>query len=110
VLTVIVDAENVRRSTWPNLHENEFVELVRDWADREGVSALIVFDGRAPVEADDVIGTGAETADDWIAREAAAYAPYRLVTSDRELRDRAGGGAEKVVGGGSFLREIRRGR
>jgi hypothetical protein len=109
MLTVIVDAENVRRSAWPNVAERPFVEGVRDWAGREGVKALIVFDGRAPVDADDVVGTGAESADDWIAREARAYTPYWLVTSDRELRDRAGGGAEKVVGGGSFLREIRGG-
>jgi hypothetical protein len=108
VVTVIVDAENVRRSAWPNLPEQPFVELVREWADREGVNALIVFDGRAPLNADDVVGTGAESADDWIAREARAYAPYWLVTSDRELRERSGAGAERVVGGGSFLREIQR--
>jgi hypothetical protein len=67
-----------------------------------------VFDGRAPVEADDVVGTGAESADDWIAREAASLAPYWLVTSDRELRVRAGGSAEQVIGGGSFARELTR--
>jgi hypothetical protein len=27
---------------------------------------------------------------------------YWLVTSDRELRERAGGGAERVIGGGAF--------
>lgn len=68
----------------------------------------MVFDGRAPVEADDVVGTGREIADDWIAREAPSYAPYWLVTSDRELRERAGGNAERVIGGGSFARELTR--
>ncbi len=70
--------------------------------------ALLVFDGKAPVEADDVVGTGRESADDWIARESPALAPYWLVTSDRELRERAGGAAERVVGGGSFARELTR--
>ena len=70
--------------------------------------ALVVFDGRAPVEADDVVGTGREIADDWIAREAPSYAPYWLVTSDRELRERAGHDAERVIGGGRFARELTR--
>jgi len=104
--TVIVDGQNVRRSRWPNIPERELVDLVRAWAEREGLRPLIVFDGPAPVEADDVIGTGRETADDWIAREASRYAPYWLVTSDRELRERAGGGAERVIGGGAFAGEI----
>lgn len=65
-----------------------------------------MFDGRAPVESDDVVGTGAESADDWLAREAGRFAPYWLVTSDRELRGRAGGGAERVVGGGSFAADL----
>jgi hypothetical protein len=107
VVTVIVDGENVRRSVWPNISDVQLVELVRKWAEREGVEPLIVFDGRAPVDANDVVGTGRETADDWIVREAETYAPYWLVTSDRELRARAGGGPERVLGGGSFAREIR---
>ena len=69
---------------------------------------LIVFDGRAPVEADDVVGTGGEIADDWIAREAPSRAPYWLVTSDRELRERAAGTAERVIGGGCFARDLTR--
>jgi predicted RNA-binding protein with PIN domain len=108
VVTVIVDGENVRRSVWPNIGDRQLVELVREWAEREGVEPLVVFDCRAPVEADDVVGTGRETADDWIVREAESYAPYWLVTSDRELRARVGDGAERVLGGGSFAREIRR--
>lgn len=106
--TVLVDARNVLRSRWPNIPENRLVDLVRSWAEREGVRALLVFDGRAPVEADDVVGTGAESADDWIAREAERFAPYWLVTSDRDLRRRAGGPAERVIGGGAFAGTILR--
>ena len=105
-IIVLVDANNVRRSQWPNIPDDELVERVRRWASHEGVEALIVFDGRAPVEAHDVVGAGRESADDWIAREAAQLARYWLVTSDRELRDRAGGAAERVIGGGTFAREL----
>jgi rRNA-processing protein FCF1 len=108
VTTVIVDARNVLRSQWPNIPETELVELTRAWAAGEGVQALLVFDGRAPVDADDVVGTGGESADDWIAREASSLAPYWLVTSDRELRERAGDDAERVIGGGSFARTLTR--
>jgi hypothetical protein len=108
VTTLVVDARNVLRSQWPNIPEQRLVELVRDWAEREGVEPLIVFDGRAPVEADDVVGTRGESADDWIAREVTTLVPYWLVTSDRELRQRAGGDADRVIGGGSFARELTR--
>ena len=55
-----------------------------------------------------VVFEGKEIADDLIAREAAQLeGPYWLVTSDRELRERAGGRAERVLGGGSFARELR---
>ena len=101
---VLVDARNVLRSRWPNVAEEELVETIRDWASREGHDAVIVFDGRAPEGA---IGTQGETADDWIAREAARIEePYWLVTSDRELRERAGTRAERTLGGGAFLREL----
>jgi len=72
VALVLVDAENVRRSQWPNISEEELVELVREWAKR-----------------------------------AAELDGYWLVTSDRELRERAGGRAERVIGGGSFANELR---
>jgi hypothetical protein len=94
-VTVIVDAENVRRSVWPNIPPEELVELVEAWAETEGHRALVVFEGE-------------ETADDEIARWAAQPAgPYWLVTSDRELRERAGGRAERVIGGGGFARMLR---
>jgi predicted RNA-binding protein with PIN domain len=115
-VTVLVDAENVRRSEWPNIPEDELVERVCAWAAEEGVHAVVVFDGRAPdtdVEAHcTVVGTRAESADDWIAREAerlaSARSPYQLVTSDRELRTRAGTAAEAVTGGGTFARLLPR--
>jgi hypothetical protein len=77
---------------------------VQRWAEGEGVEAVIVFDGRAPEGA---IGTKGQSADDWIAREAGVLeGSYWLVTSDRELRERAGGRADRVIGGGAFLREL----
>jgi hypothetical protein len=106
--TVVVDARNVLRSRWPNIPEQELVDLAREWAERNGLEVLLVFDGDAPEQADDVVGTGRESADDWIAREALLHAPYWLVTSDRELRRRAGTGAERVIGGGSFAGELTR--
>jgi hypothetical protein len=106
--TVVVDARNVLRSRWPNIPEQELVDLARGWAERNGLEVLLVFDGDAPELADDVVGTGRESADDWIAREALLHAPYWLVTSDRELRRRAGTGAERVIGGGSFAGELTR--
>ena len=71
------------------------------WAAGEGHEAVVVFDGSAP---DGAVGTGGESADDWIARRAGELEePFWLVTSDRELRRRAGERAERIVGGGSFL-------
>ena len=94
-LSVFVDAENVRRSLWPNIPGDELVKLVDAWGEREGVRPIVVFEGE-------------ETADDRIARETAELeGPYWLVTSDRELRERAGRRAERVIGGGSFARELR---
>jgi hypothetical protein len=91
---VFVDGENVRRSAWPNVSAGELVRLVDAWAAREGLAPRVVFEG-------------AETADDRIAREAAGTNRYWLVTSDRGLRERAGERAERVIGGGSFLRRLR---
>ena len=108
-MIVLVDAPNVRRSLWPNLSPDELVELLARWAARERVRAVAVFDGPAPesVAGVEVVGTGAESADDWIARRAPELdEPYVLVTSDRELRRRAGAGAESIVGGGRFAREL----
>ena len=105
----LVDAPNVRRSLWPNLSPERLVELLTEWARREGVEAVAVFDGPAPapVQGLEVVGTGQESADDWITRRAAELSePYVLVTSDRELRERAGARAERVIGGGSFAETL----
>ena len=91
--------------------EDELVQACCDWAAAEGHGAVVVFDGRAP-EGDggvgcEVVGTRSESADDWLARRAHELAdagePFWLVTSDRELRARAGDGAERTIGGGGFL-------
>jgi hypothetical protein len=86
------------------------VERCCAWAEAEDVDAVIVFDGKAPdapaSEGCTVVGTGDETADDWLILHAEEYRPHWLVTSDRELRELAGGGAERIVGGGRFAREL----
>jgi hypothetical protein len=64
-LTVLIDARNVLRSKWPNIPEDKLVELARSWAAEHGHRAVIVFDGRGP-SAPDVVGTGRESADDWL--------------------------------------------
>ena len=94
---VLVDANNVRRSLWPNLSKEDVRGRSRAWAEARGAEAEVVFDGR-------------ESADDRIVRRADELAaegrPLWLVTSDRELRERAGGQAERVIGGGAFAREL----
>jgi predicted RNA-binding protein with PIN domain len=118
-VNVLVDARNVLRSQWPNMREEELVERCRAWAEREGVCVTAVFDGRAPgdlvgerVESEllTLVGTGPESADDWLARRAGllgeAGEQHWLVTSDRELRLRAGENASRLIGGGGFLREL----
>ena len=87
----------MRRSLWPNIPRDELTELVERWAERAGVEARLIWEG-------------AETADDRIAREAADLdGPYWLVTSDQGLRERAAAKADRVIGGGSFARELRGG-
>jgi hypothetical protein len=100
---VVIDAENVRRSHWPNLSREELVERARGWADREGHDLRIVFDGPAPERAPDLVES--PYADDEIVRQARALAgPVWVVTSDRGLRERLGP-VERLVGGGAFLGE-----
>lgn len=102
---VVVDAENVRRSIWPNVSREELVRRARAWADREGHELLVVFDGPPPEDAPDLVG--ARNADDEIVGLAGRLeGPWWLVTSDRELRERVGDAAERVLGGGSFVRAI----
>jgi predicted RNA-binding protein with PIN domain len=118
-LTILVDARNVLRSTWPNLSEDEVVLGSCAWARERGGRAVVVFDGEAPggivgdreVDGCVTVGTGArESADDWLGRAAGDLRRrnerFWLVTSDRELRENAGAGAEQVIGGGRFAREL----
>jgi len=113
---VLVDARNVIRSRWPNLGEGWFLQQTRAWAEREGVSAQVVFDGRAPAWEDDekmtVEGTGRESADDRIAEEAERLAregyPVWVVTSDRGLRERVRPHADQAIGGGTFAGKLGR--
>jgi hypothetical protein len=98
---VLVDAENVRRSRWPNLGGDELVERCRAWAGREGVEVEVVFEPPSGT-ADDVIAERARGL-------AAAGAAYWLVTSDRGLRELAGGQAARVIGGGAFVKLLERG-
>jgi hypothetical protein len=102
---VIVDAENVRRSVWPNLSPEELVARARAWAAREGHDLLVVFDGAAPEDAPDLVSS--PYADDEIVRVAEeAEGPLWVVTSDRGLRARLTGLVERVLGGGSFARSL----
>jgi predicted RNA-binding protein with PIN domain len=111
---VLVDALNVLRSTWPNIPAGELIELCEAWASGHGCRAVLVFDGSAPPGDHGgtvaLVSTGGASADDWIAREAAALRErgerFWLVTSDRELRARAGPGAERTIGGGTFARDL----
>ena len=100
---VIVDAENVRRSLWPNLSREELVERARTWAASEGHELRIVFDGGAPEQASDVFSS--RHGDDEIVRLANELAaPSWVVTSDRGLRERLPESVERVIGGGTFAR------
>ena len=93
--TVLVDAENVRRSLWPNIPKDELVALCAAWAESEGHEVEVVWEG-------------SESADDRIARDVTELEPpVWVVTSDRELRVRVDPYAERIIGGGSFARELR---
>jgi hypothetical protein len=111
---VLIDARNVLRSRWPNIPERELVVLTAAWAAERQVDAVVVFDGSAPELEEPhtaVVGTGGESADDWLIRRAAELhaegRTYWLVTSDRALRAVAGRQAERAIGGGAFAGELR---
>jgi hypothetical protein len=105
VALVVVDAENVRRSIWPNLSAAELVARARAWAESEGHALLVVFDGETPEEAPDLVGS--RYADDAIAAAIeGAEGPVWVVTSDRELRQRVEDRADQILGGGTFVRSI----
>jgi hypothetical protein len=92
--TVLVDAENVRRSTWPNIGGEELEALAARWGKAHGHDVVVVWESR-------------ESADDQIVREARELErPVWVVTSDRALRDRVRESVDHFIGGGSFLREL----
>ncbi len=94
--TVLVDAENVRRSLWPNMSGEELVERSTAWGEQEGHHVQVVWES-------------AESADDQIARLVKELEPpIWVVTSDRALRDRVRQHADRMIGGGSFARELRK--
>lgn len=92
--TVLVDGENVRRSVWPNIGRDQLERLASAWGREHGHELVVVWEG-------------AETADDRIAREVRELPPpLWVVTSDRELRGRVADHVERIVGGGSFARQL----
>jgi hypothetical protein len=92
--TVLVDAENVRRSLWPNIAEDELEPLCEQWAEANGHDVIVIWEGT-------------ESADDRIASEVRELEPpLWVVTSDRELRERVRRYADRIVGGGTFAREL----
>jgi predicted RNA-binding protein with PIN domain len=94
--TVLVDAENVRRSLWPNMPGDELEQRTEAWAKQEGHDVRVVWEGN-------------ESGDDQIVRLVTELEPpVWVVTSDRELRERVRNHAERIIGGGSFARELRR--
>jgi predicted RNA-binding protein with PIN domain len=94
VATVLVDAENVRRSVWPNIARTELEQRCLEWGHAHGHEVIVVWEGD-------------ETADDRIASEVRRLAPpVWVVTSDRELRERVAAHVERIVGGGTFAREL----
>jgi predicted RNA-binding protein with PIN domain len=94
--TMLVDGENVRRSLWPNMPGEELVERSAAWGKQEGHDVQVVWES-------------SESGDDQIARRVKELEPpVWVVTSDRGLRDRVRDHAERIIGGGSFARELRR--
>ena len=93
--TVLVDGENVRRSVWPNMSRAELEQHAREWGREHGHEVIVVWECPG-------------TADDKIAADVRRLPPpLWVVTSDRELRERVAEYAERIIGGGSFARELR---
>jgi hypothetical protein len=93
---VLVDAENVRRSLWPNMPGGELEDRAKAWADEHGHAVTVVWETE-------------ESGDDRLARLVRQLQPpVWVVTSDRGLRERVLDHADRVIGGGSFARELRK--
>ncbi len=93
--TVLIDAENVRRSLWPNMPGEELEQRSEAWGKGHRHDVRVVWEG-------------SESGDDQIARLVQELdPPIWVVTSDRGLRDRVRDHAERIIGGGSYARELR---
>lgn len=112
--TIVVDAENVRRSVWPNVSREELVSLCGRLAEDEQLDVVVVFDGPpAAVEGPAgvrLVGEPGRSADDLIVELAAMLAPgsSTVATSDRGLRSRLPASGLTIVGGGAFVRGLLR--
>jgi rRNA-processing protein FCF1 len=93
VTVVIVDGENVRRSTWPNPSRDEIDTAAQAWAVREGHELRVVWDEDVGYADDEIVR---------LARE--VEPPVWVVTSDRGLQGRLD--VERIIGGGSFARSL----
>jgi rRNA-processing protein FCF1 len=110
---LVVDAENVRRSIWPNVPLDELVELCARHAEREALDVVVALDGPpAQLAADQVplLAEPGRSADDLIVAHVAGLAPgtATVATSDRALRERLDAHLVSFVGGGAFVRELLR--
>jgi hypothetical protein len=93
---VFVDGENVRRSIWPNVSREDLAERAAVWGQTHGYAVSVVWEGAT--SADDLIAERVRDVDGHV----------WVVTSDRELRERVAPYAERLLGGGSFVRELDR--
>ena len=74
----------------------ELEERAKIWGDEQRHAVTVVWEGD-------------ESGDDQIARLVRKLeAPVWVVTSDRELRERVREHADRVIGGGSFARELQK--
>jgi hypothetical protein len=113
VTAIVVDAENVRRSVWPNVSREELVALCGRLSRDEALDVVVVFDGPAgEIDAPPgvtLLGERGRTADDLIVELSTALPAGggSVATSDRGLRSRLETGVS-VIGGGTFVRDLLR--
>ena len=124
---VLVDGSNVARSAaWGDASgladvidlRRRLVDAVCGWAAEGGRPCLVTFDGAGPwrpgsIQVTDLVevrGSGPDTGDDVIEREAAACARdglvHWLVTDDAAVRAVAGARAERVLSTQDFVAEL----
>jgi hypothetical protein len=94
VAIVLVDAENVRRSMWPNIPPAELEQLSAAWGNANGHDVRVIWEGSQ--SADDRIADAVRELD----------AEVWVVTSDRELRGRVADATGRIIGGGAFAQQL----